>query len=287
MSRRDAYHPLFGCQLKLWRAQHHADALQDALDGFLRRNPYEIIVQRYPQLAEYILQAKVREEPPADWSPIIGDIVNNWRSALDHLAWQLVRLNGNTGDNRTAFPIFDEDPFTPLKPSDPPAVKKKRKSAHDTFKRNVRGMHINDVAFIKKLQPYSREHNPDTHPLSALSRLSNWDKHREYQLTGQTFQGTAFNVREWRDCKWWTLYERPVGAFEDGTIVARYAFTRTGPKPKMDVEVKVFFNIAFGEGSPLDGLGIKETLIDIGQHVYNIIIRFKIRFDEQDFHPPP
>src|SRR3954447_12706375 len=108
MSRRDGYHELFGCQLKLRRVQHHADALQSALDGFLGRKPYTIIQELHPQLAEHTLWAKVREEPPPEWSPIIGDIIHNWRSALDHLAYQLVIRNGRKPSGSTQFPIFSK-----------------------------------------------------------------------------------------------------------------------------------------------------------------------------------
>ena len=96
-------------------------------------------------------------------------------------------------------------------------------------------------------------------------------------------KGTAFNVREWRDCEWWTLYERPIGIVEDSTVVARYAFTATGPNPKMDVQIKVFLDIAFGKGSPLEGLGVKKTLLSIGPYVSDIIEEFRIKFAGQMF----
>ena len=214
-----------------------------------------------------------------EWSPIIGDIVHNWRSALDHLAYQLVIKNGKTPCIRTQFPIFFKSPFDTSLYS----KAKDAKKALESWNRQVNGMHPNDVEVIKRLQPYNGGHGADSHPLFTLSQLSNWDKHREYQLTGQTLQGTAFNVREWRNCKWWTLYESPIGTFEDGTVVARYAFTATGPNPKMDVQIKVFFDIAFGKGSPLEGLGVKKTLLSIGPCVSDIVEEFRIKFAGQMF----
>ena len=250
---------------------------------FLGREPYTIIVQRQPKLHEYIVRTKVREEPPPDWSPIIGDVVHNWRSALDHLAWQLVIRNKRKPSGGTQFPIFSKSPFdASLYPN--------IKEAEDTLKRwnrQVKGMHSGDVALIERLQPYNVGENAGVPVLSMLAELSNWDKHREYQLTGQTLKGSTFYVKEWRDCKWWTLYERTTGAFKDGTVLARYAFTATGPQPKMNVHVKVFFDIAFGEGSPLEGCGLKETLIAIGRHLDDIVFTFKDRFDRQDFSSPP
>lgn len=119
-----------------------------------------------------------------------------------------------------------------------------------------------------------------------LSDLSNWDKHREYQLTGQTLKGTTYRIRNPRNAQFWISYQRPIGTFEHGTVAARVAFTATGPKPKMDVEAKVSFGIAFGEGSPLKGHGLKEVLITSAQHVNDIVFTFKDRFDRQNFDLP-
>jgi hypothetical protein len=111
MDRRDKYHKLYSCYLKLERAQQHASVLQDAMDQFLATEPYAIIYEHDPKLDEYILRAKVREEPPPEWSPVIGDIVHNWRSALDHLAYQLIIRNGQKSCHRTQFPIFSKSLF--------------------------------------------------------------------------------------------------------------------------------------------------------------------------------
>ena len=65
--------------------------------------------------------------------------------------------------------------------------------------------------------------------------------------------------------------------------MARYAFTATGPNPKMDVQIKVFFDIAFGKGSPLEGLGVKKTLLSVGPCVSDIVEEFRIKFAGQMF----
>jgi hypothetical protein len=279
MDRRDEYHKLYSCYLKLERVQQHASVLQDAMDGFLGSKPYSIICERDPKLGEYILWTKVREEPPPEWSPIIGDIIHNWRSALDHLAYQLVIRNGETPDHRTQFPIFSKSPFDASLYS----KTKDAKRARERWDRQVRGMHPNDETAIKAWQPYNGGYGSDIHPLDALNQLSNWDKHREYQLSSQTRQGTTFKVRDWRDCEWWPLYERPVGPFEDGTVVARYAFTATGPNPKIDVNIKEYFDFTLGKGSPLEGLGVKKMLLAIGPYVHDIIEEFRIKVAGQMF----
>ena len=182
-------------------------------------------------------------------------------------------------------PLIEPNPRSSKSPFDTSLYSKAKdaEKALERWNRQVSDMHPSDVEVVKKLQPYNGGHGAETHPLFALNQLSNWDKHREYQLTGQTLQGTAFKVKDWLDCEWWTLYERPIGIAEDSTVVARYAFTATGPNPKMDVQIKVFFDIAFEKGSPLEGLGVKKTLLSIGPYVSDIIDEFRIKFAGQMF----
>ena len=40
-----------------------------------------------------------------EWSLILGDLLHNLRSALDHLAWQLVVDGGGTPSQDTNFPV--------------------------------------------------------------------------------------------------------------------------------------------------------------------------------------
>jgi hypothetical protein len=72
----------------------------------------------------------------------------------------------------------------------------------------------------------------------------------------------------------------------------RLAPTTVGPDPKLDMKLKLFCeklfcDIAFGKGSPLEGLAIKQALPALINHAFEIILEFKGRFDRQDFSPPP
>ena len=42
---------------------------------------------------------------PEDFPLIIGDTLQNLRTALDHLVWQLILSNGGTPNVNSAFPI--------------------------------------------------------------------------------------------------------------------------------------------------------------------------------------
>ena len=78
-------------------------------------------------------------ELPADFSAVVGDFFHNVRSALDHLAWQLVLRHGLEPTRKTAFPIHLEAPENGV--------------------RVVPGVGDDALAAIDALQPYNW--NPD------------------------------------------------------------------------------------------------------------------------------
>ncbi len=277
------YHQLVGCQLKMVRANEHAKALNDAIDEFTGREPYEIVHDFESESGHHIARFEVRQWPPLWWSPILGDIVQNTRAALDHLAWQLViRNERNPRSARPQFPIFTRDPFDPGIHDSP----KQAEDALKSWKSQTGGMHESDITILKRLQPYDGLDSPDDHPLARLSQLSNWDKHREFHFVAQSFMDYRFGATM-KNTRFKLLYLKPRGAMlKDGEPIARYDAVSTGPNPKLDMNLKVFFDVAFGEGSPLEGLGIKETLSAMGLYVSDIIMEFKDRFDNQDFSPP-
>jgi hypothetical protein len=95
---------------------------------------------------------------------LIGDVLHNLRSALDHLAWSLA---GTKADKRTEFPIF-------LKKND--FLSRGRDKIHD--------MPTRAQETIKSLQPYHRRHGlPERRePLWLLQLLDIEDKHHTLNL---------------------------------------------------------------------------------------------------------
>src|SRR5438105_1135848 len=64
-----------------------------------------------PETGRRVVTLEVDEPTPAGWGPIIGDILHNCRSALDHLAYALAVTNLGSPlpekvETNTEFPIF-------------------------------------------------------------------------------------------------------------------------------------------------------------------------------------
>ena len=82
-------------------------------------DPYGLASYTNPAADEFLYLARVSREPPVRWGVMAGEIVHHLRSALDHLAWQLVLDGGGTpkkGAGGTGSP-FSEPPRN-LKPTD-------------------------------------------------------------------------------------------------------------------------------------------------------------------------
>jgi len=104
---------LAGVRAKIERAKQHVLNVDGAARAFLDSNPCEGGTKRDPDTRR-VLHYLVRVKPaPVPLRLIVGDALHNLRSALDHLAWQLVEAGGGTPTRYTAYPIMETN-TTPL-----------------------------------------------------------------------------------------------------------------------------------------------------------------------------
>jgi hypothetical protein len=159
---------LDGVELKLSRADSHVTKLKRSLEEALHPDLYTFDVRFDAASGQH--RYHVRDLPmiPSDWLLIVGEILFNLRSALDHLAWQLVLLDGGEPNNETKFPIRE-------KPHN-----KRGDLITVNFKPAVEDSKI--IAALNACQPYlgpTGESMPIArHPLWQLHKLHNIDKHR-------------------------------------------------------------------------------------------------------------
>jgi hypothetical protein len=140
-------------------------------------------IQQWDEAGVYTWAAEVRDDghrhiwravnPPANnpqWSAMVGDCVHNLRSALDHLAWQLVRLSGTDKPQPNFnFPIYDHRPGT-------------RKgwwpwSRKFPAMRIARYIKPEMFGLIDGLQPYHGTESGER--LRLIGEINNFDKHRD------------------------------------------------------------------------------------------------------------
>ena len=108
---------LQGPRLKLDRAKEHLDDLVLEIKRFYKTNPYDGVIQDNPETQQREFRVTQADPLPDSLAVISGDVLHNLRSALDHLAWQLVLANGGEPNSNTAFPVWrSESKFKSSRP---------------------------------------------------------------------------------------------------------------------------------------------------------------------------
>jgi hypothetical protein len=141
---------------KIERANLHLRELVVLRDRFMQSRPYAILSKpdAQPGFQSYYVTDLCR--PPEEIALIAGDVIHNLRTALDHLAYQLVIANGGVPTTATCFPIHDD-----------------AKSYNDRHERQVRGMAQDAIDAIGEIKPYKGGNDA----LWILHKLDIEDKH--------------------------------------------------------------------------------------------------------------
>lgn len=106
--------------------------------------------------------------PPPSLGLASGDFLQNLRSVLDYLVWQLIIANGKTPDEtKTAFPVCKH----------PSSFKKAKDN-------RLVGVPDKAIILIEQLQPYpDRQEGSRAQPIQILDELTNENKHRKISVT--------------------------------------------------------------------------------------------------------
>ena len=160
---------LDGVYEKIERAQVHQADLVHRLAAVLGPEHQEFVLDDEPDPETGRYPFRVFGVPSFDskWRTIIGDCLHNLRSALDHLAYQLVKLDGKDPNKHTYFPIRD----TPLNEK---GIAKATQLRPAVARPDI-------LAAVEAVQPYKMFPEPGGFlysPLWILHRLDIIDKHR-------------------------------------------------------------------------------------------------------------
>lgn len=153
---------------KINRAKQLKKELQEELDSFFAQHPYKIDTKLDPQSKRLIYYLTKADKVPEEISLITGDIIQNLRSSLDHLAYKLFTVvPGNKTEGRHIyFPIADNfDQYEKDKD------------------RKTEGLDQRARDLIDAIKPY-KEGNKI---LWKIHKLNNIDKHRLLVTVGSSF----------------------------------------------------------------------------------------------------
>lgn len=265
--------PLPGIKVKLERAQEQFHGLKALVQTYRSSKPYTIRRYMNTAVGECWADVRIKKSIPVVWGVLIGELIHNFRSALDHLVWELVILETGAPPvaNKTQFPVFlTEAGFN-------------NKRRGENF---LHGVGTEAKAIIKSLQPYSTGEGEDS-PLWHLHELSNWDKHRTIYLTQALTESVSIeapgNLIK-------GLFAFPTGPLEDGTVLGGVQFIDRPEIPFVDwigqVDVKFHFTTHIGFKHPplLEGQNIEPTLAAMGSRVIAIVNRVYEEIFEKSGH---
>lgn len=248
--------PLESAWHKYRWAQHHAQSVNRQLQRIFDadRDVLTIDVQVEQTGNEATATARI------DRLPIIhercglafGDAIQNFRAALDHIAWNLVKIGK-----------------TP-KPKKPKAVQFPMCSSFAEFKgekpRRLPGISKDQVAVIREYQPYRRGIHGTA--IRRLGRFSNLDKHRVLIPRVVTPAGHNIEIRSnWQFAGRPDFFINNRRALKVNTKVMETKLVRSGAG---DCQVSVSGNLQVYP-SLGRGLHIDQALVEIDVTVFSLL----------------
>ncbi len=259
--------PLEGCWAKIKRADMHLSFLNERVKSLIvDGGPYKIRAEPDTKTGEIVIYGEAFGEPDVhEWGAIIGDVVHNLRSALDHLVWQLTLAEGHVPppslkgsawkDIRfpiyiTAYPTNGKGILIPW------ATSKEPKSRW--------GVRTSLRTEFEELQPFNHGQDAPEKPLAILEELWNIDKHRHLHLT-YFFVGLNDVTSKSPEFKFRVLQKHPPGPFKGRAEIGRVeqVGARRHLLAGMHVKPHLRFDIAFDQGPPAYGGRVMQKLSEL------------------------
>lgn len=243
--------PLSGVRLKLARAWHLHRVLSAEIDSYKNDKPVGLEVSFTPSTQSLVLTARLRREPPPVWSAQVGEVVHNFRSALDHVIYELAGRPRRETKNQ--FPAF-------LTPSG------FDKRAVPQF---LKGVAPEIVSYLRTTQPFATAEGEQA-ALWHLKELSDLDKHRAPRVVATQIVEYSLSYRVARPFTVLAEWKRPLGEIHDGATVARYSFAGAPEWPfdSSQSTAQMGIEVSFEHGCPSAGSwAVVGTLARIGNCV--------------------
>jgi hypothetical protein len=219
---------LFGCRVKIGRAQHHLDTLREHIEAFLEGHRYVVHAEPDTERGCYVARLKNPPAIPApEWALMIGDCVHNARASLDYIAWELA--GADPADMRTQFPIF-----------------RTIEGYRARGERRVAALPQEARTLMEKLQPYQTD-DPAKHVLWVLHELDAADKHKLLTVTAVMAEGGqfGFQIPDGVDIEDFRLAVFPDAVLGHDAVIGEIHVG--SPIPEVTVQLEITPSVAFGE----------------------------------------
>lgn len=248
--------------LKIWRAKQHRQELAAQLDAVRASHVYRFVGRVERNGLDHSYYPVDPPPVPDSLVAVLGDCIHSLRSALDHLAYQLVVASGTNPDNTVEFPVSHKEFFTDC------ATGSKRRTVDLPVTQAMRD-HIDAV------QPYHKSSVGQR--LAILHNLDVVDKHRTQIVTvsavGKVSQHLSAKSGP-AEAVDWTIAETnnwfSPEPLTNGKVCARI----THSKPRLDIapNVVIYPDIRFGRRTGVAGKPVLTVVDDLTALVRREII---------------
>jgi hypothetical protein len=254
---------LEGVEIKLDRARSHANTFLTEEREFMRRerNNYRFSTEIHDEGRRHIYRLVEQPMLPPHWPAVFGDFVHNLRSALDHLAWQLVKLNRGSPNESTQFPIW---------PNEFRYVDGAQKALWVSG-----GVSPAALGEIKAVQPYQRPDRLDFDFLWRLRNLDVIDKHRHLTFHAAAVRGVARTAGPHDESPDFSFRWK---AFRNGEIVLVATYPRPQHEPDLSLNPAILVVLAEGAPKHMVGEQVIVAVVNLYCHVQLVIDRFRPMF---------
>jgi hypothetical protein len=160
---------LSNCRAKLEWAEKHIESIHSEIRPLMdpEKTPFLMggkFEAQGPNDGVYIFVVERLPTVPSHLGLMVGDALHNLRSALDHLAWELVQRGADQNPKRPNDVMFPT--YSTLG------------GFAGNLKRRLPGVGKTEWAIIERYQPYHRIEEPMARDVELLAEFSNTDKHR-------------------------------------------------------------------------------------------------------------
>lgn len=229
---------------KFNRAVQQFRRLQEEFRRYIESKPYRVAHEIDEEADEWVIAQYPVGDLPADWPLVLGEILYNLRSSLDHAIYELTVLNKGTELDGTEFPVFSDSTVYFEKGKKSTGNPSKRSGLYD-----VRGLTKKTQAVIEALQPFNVRNLPvgQICTLVLLNEMSIIDKHRTLHICRRRIAGHTWQPT--KPAPGSGTVKLIVGA-DPNQRAELFRWPRSmGTPDEMGMEAEMQFEIAFDTGS--------------------------------------
>jgi len=235
---------------KIAHAKKHSNLVKSEVQRYLDANQSEFVPNASSTPNQPTFTVKPKSPIPEIIGLIIGDCLQNLRTSLDYLVWELVLAAGNTPNKENMFPVAF-----------------KLKSFQDAVSAGrLQGVNPAAIALIESIQPY-HDGQPEATSLAVLNELTNINKHRRLLLTDYS----TLSIRELSDAMGVWL---AAGSPDLTTLAHNTGIGRVVTPEQMNMQGDLVPFVAFNEG-PIKEMDVCFMLEGLAVYVSAVVNNFE------------